>query len=120
VRVNCAAIPAALIESELFGRERGAYTGALSRQVGRFELADGGTLFLDEIGDLPLESQVKLLRAIQERVVERLGGTDPIQRGRAAHRGNQPRSRGRGAGPDVPRGPLLPPERLPDRGAASA
>jgi len=78
VRVNCAAIPAALIESELFGRERGAYTGALSRQVGRFELADGGTLFLDEIGDLPLESQVKLLRAIQERVVERLGGTDPI------------------------------------------
>jgi len=78
VRVNCAAIPAALIESELFGRERGAYTGALSRQVGRFELADGGTLFLDEIGDLPLESQVKLLRAIQERVVERLGGTHSI------------------------------------------
>jgi len=78
VRVNCAAIPAALIESELFGRERGAYTGALSRQIGRFELADGGTLFLDEIGDLPLESQVKLLRVLQERVVERLGGTDPI------------------------------------------
>ena len=78
VRVNCAAIPAALIESELFGRERGAYTGALSRQAGRFELANGGTLFLDEIGELPLESQVKLLRAIQDRVVERLGGTDPI------------------------------------------
>jgi len=79
VRVNCAAIPAALIESELFGRERGAYTGALSRQIGRFELASGGTLFLDEIGDLPLESQVKLLRAIQDRVVERLGGTDAIR-----------------------------------------
>jgi transcriptional regulator with GAF, ATPase, and Fis domain len=79
VRVNCAAIPAALIESELFGRERGAYTGALSRQIGRFELADGGTLFLDEIGELPLESQVKLLRVIQDRVVERLGSTDPIQ-----------------------------------------
>jgi PAS domain S-box-containing protein len=78
VRVNCAAIPAALIENELFGRERGAYTGALSRQVGRFELADGATLFLDEIGELPLESQVKLLRVVQDRVVERLGSTRPI------------------------------------------
>ena len=78
VRVNCAAIPAALIESELFGRERGAYTGALSRQIGRFELANGSTLFLDEIGELPLESQVKLLRVTQERVVERLGSVQPI------------------------------------------
>jgi PAS domain S-box-containing protein len=78
VRVNCAAIPSALIENELFGRERGAYTGALSRQIGRFELAEGATLFLDEVGDLPLESQVKLLRAIEYRVVERLGGTRPI------------------------------------------
>jgi transcriptional regulator with GAF, ATPase, and Fis domain len=78
VRVNCTAIPAALIESELFGRDRGADTGALSRQVGRFELADRTTLFLDEIGDLPLESQVKLLRVIQDRVVERLGGTQSI------------------------------------------
>jgi formate hydrogenlyase transcriptional activator len=79
VRVNCAAIPAALIENELFGRERGAYTGALSRQVGRFEVADGTTLFLDEIGDLPLESQAKILRVIQERTLERLGSTKPIQ-----------------------------------------
>jgi len=73
VRVNCSAIPSALIESELFGREKGAYTGALSRQIGRFELAQGSTLLLDEIGDLPLEVQVKLLRVLQERTIERLG-----------------------------------------------
>ena len=73
VRVSCAAIPTALIESELFGRERGAFTGALSRQIGRFEAANGSTIFLDEIGDLPLEVQVKLLRVLQERTVERLG-----------------------------------------------
>jgi PAS domain S-box-containing protein len=79
VRVNCAAIPTALIESELFGRERGAYTGALSRQVGRFELADRSTIFLDELGDLPIESQAKLLRVIQDRVVERLGSVRPIK-----------------------------------------
>src|SRR6185369_9839716 len=78
VRVNCAAIPTALIESELFGRERGAYTGALSRQIGRFEAAHESTLFLDEIGDLPMEVQVKLLRALQERVIERLGSPQPI------------------------------------------
>ena len=78
VRVNCAAIPAALIESELFGREKGAYTGALSRQIGRFELADQSTLFLDEIGDLSLDVQVKLLRAIQEKSIERLGSSKPI------------------------------------------
>ena len=75
VRVNCAAIPATLIESELFGREKGAYTGALSRQIGRFELADGSTIFLDEIGDLPLEVQVKLLRVLEDRQVERLGSS---------------------------------------------
>ena len=79
VRVNCAAIPLTLLESELFGRERGAYTGALSRQVGRFELAHGTTIFLDEIGELPLEAQAKLLRVLQDGVVERLGGTRPIQ-----------------------------------------
>ena len=73
VRVNCAAIPATLIESELFGREKGAYTGALSRQVGRFELADGSTIFLDEIGDLPPDVQVKLLRVIEGKQFERLG-----------------------------------------------
>jgi len=78
IRVNCAAIPAALIESELFGREKGAYTGALSKQVGRFELADGSTLFLDEVGELPLESQAKLLRVLQEKQIERLGNPSSI------------------------------------------
>ena len=75
VRVNCAAIPATLIESELFGREKGAYTGAFARQAGRFELADHSTIFLDEIGDLPQEVQVKLLRVLEERQIERLGST---------------------------------------------
>ena len=78
VRVNCGAIPATLIESELFGREKGAFTGALSRQVGRFELADHSTIFLDEIGDLPAEVQVKLLRVLEERQIERLGSPRPI------------------------------------------
>jgi len=78
VRVNCAAIPESLIESELFGREKGAYTGALSRQTGRFEIADGSTLFLDEVGELPPEVQVKLLRVLQERQFERLGSTKTI------------------------------------------
>jgi len=79
VRVNCAAIPAALIESELFGREKGAYTGALARQIGRFEMADGSTIFLDEISELPLESQAKLLRVLQEKEIERLGSPKRIQ-----------------------------------------
>ncbi|HEX8031563.1 MAG TPA: sigma 54-interacting transcriptional regulator, partial [Vicinamibacterales bacterium] len=79
ITVSCAAIPTALIESELFGRERGAYTSALSRQIGRFEAANQSTLFLDEIGDLPAEMQVKLLRVLQERVIERLGSTQSIK-----------------------------------------
>ena len=79
VRVNCAAIPTALIESELFGRERGAYTGALSKQIGRFEMADHSTLFLDEIGELSAEVQVKLLRVLQEKQLERLGSSKPVQ-----------------------------------------
>jgi formate hydrogenlyase transcriptional activator len=78
VQVNCAAIPATLIESELFGREKGAYTGALARQVGRFEFADRSTIFLDEIGDLPPDVQVKLLRVLEERLIERLGSPRPI------------------------------------------
>ena len=78
VTVNCGAISAGLVESELFGHERGAFTGALSRKIGRFELADGGTLFLDEIGDLPLDLQVKLLRVLQEGQIERVGGTRTI------------------------------------------
>src|SRR6266481_2025293 len=78
VKVNCAAIPAGLLESELFGHERGAYTGAVARCIGRFERANGGTLFLDEIGDLPIELQPKILRVMQERQFERLGGTATI------------------------------------------
>ena len=79
VRMNCAAIPSGLLESELFGHERGAFTGALMQRKGRFELADGGSLFLDEIGDISLELQPKLLRAIQEQEFERLGSSKTIQ-----------------------------------------
>jgi formate hydrogenlyase transcriptional activator len=79
VTVNCAALPPALIESELFGRERGAYTGAMTRQAGRFELADGSSLFLDEIGDLPPDLQVKLLRVLQDGQFERLGSTQTLR-----------------------------------------
>jgi formate hydrogenlyase transcriptional activator len=79
VRLNCAALPSGLVESELFGHERGAFTGALTRKAGRFELADHGTLFLDEIGDISLELQPKLLRALQEREFERLGSASTIR-----------------------------------------
>jgi formate hydrogenlyase transcriptional activator len=79
IKVNCAALPASLIESELFGREKGAFTGALARQAGRFEIADGSTIFLDEVGELPLELQPKLLRVLQEGEFERLGSTKTIR-----------------------------------------
>jgi sigma-54 specific flagellar transcriptional regulator A len=79
IPVNCGAIPGELLESELFGHEKGAFTGAISARKGRFELAEGGTLFLDEIGDMPLQMQVKLLRVLQERTFERVGGNKPLQ-----------------------------------------
>jgi formate hydrogenlyase transcriptional activator len=79
VSVNCAAIPRDLIASELFGHEKGSFTGAMQRRLGRFELADGGTLFLDEVGELPLETQITLLRVLQEREFERVGGSQPIR-----------------------------------------
>ena len=79
IRVHCAAIPQSLIASELFGHEKGAFTGALQRRAGRFEAADGGTIFLDEIGELPMETQIALLRVLQEHEFERIGGTEPLK-----------------------------------------
>jgi DNA-binding NtrC family response regulator len=79
VKVNCGALPATLIESELFGHEKGSFTGALDKRIGKFELAEGGTIFLDEIGEMPLEMQVKLLRVLQEKEIERIGGRQPIK-----------------------------------------
>src|SRR5438128_919576 len=81
VTLSCAAVPSGLLESELFGHEKGAFTGALARRVGRFELANGGTLFLDEIGDIPPDLQPKLLRVLQEQAFERLGSTQTIRVG---------------------------------------
>ncbi len=78
IKVNCAALPETLIESELFGHEKGAFTGAIKRKPGRFELANNGTIFLDEIGDMPLSTQTKLLRVIQEKTIERIGGTETL------------------------------------------
>ena len=93
VKVNCAAIPTELIESELFGHEKGAFTGAAALRRGKFELADGGTIFLDEVGDLHEASQAKLLRVLQDGELQRVGGEQPIRVTRARHLGHQPPAR---------------------------
>jgi two-component system NtrC family response regulator len=96
VIINCGAIPENLLESELFGHEKGAFTGAAGRKIGRLEQADQGTIFLDEIGELPLNLQVKILRFLQESTIERLGGTTTITLDMPHHCGHQCRLGGRG------------------------
>ena len=96
VIVNCAAIPASLLESELFGHEKGSFTGAVAQKIGRFEVAHQGTLFLDEIGEMPLELQPKLLRAIQDQEFERVGGNRTIRTDVRLRGGHQPGLEGDG------------------------
>ena len=114
VAINCAAIPETLLETELFGHEKGAFTGASPRKPGKFELAHRGTLFLDEIGDLPLALQAKILRALEEKQFERVGGTALASRRRAHGGGHEPEPEGSGGGAAVSRRPVLPPVGLSD------
>ena len=117
VAINCAAIPETLLESELFGHERGAFTGAEARRIGRFEQADHGTIFLDEIGDMTPGTQVKLMRVLQEKCLQRLGGKETSSRGCARHRRDASRSGGGHQAESISRRSLLSPQR---RGAQSA
>jgi formate hydrogenlyase transcriptional activator len=102
VKLNCAAIPTGLLESELFGHEKGAFTGAVAQRIGRFEVASGGTIFLDEIGEVPLELQTKLLRVLQEREFERLGSSRTLRTDAPIDCCDQPRFRGDGGRTEVP------------------
>ena len=120
VSVNCAAIPRDLIASELFGHEKGAFTGATQRRLGRFELAEKGTMFLDEIGELPAETQIALLRVLQEHEFERIGGTWNHSRRCSCDCRHQSRPGVRDRRRYVPKRPVLPAERLSHRDAASA
>ena len=120
VKVNCAALPETLLESELFGHEKGSFTGAMTMRKGRFETANKGTIFLDEIGEMTLGTQTKLLRVLQEREFERIGSNTPIKidiRVIAATNRNLAEEVEKG---QLPRGPLLPPERHPHPHAAAA
>ena len=117
IKINCAALPEGLIESELFGHEKGAFTGAVGMRKGRFEAADGGTLFLDEIGELAVSTQVKLLRVLQEQEFERLGG---METRKVDVRVVEPESRADGQGRAVPQGPVLSAERVSRLDASTA
>ena len=120
VAINCAAIPETLLETELFGHEKGAFTGATARKPGRFELANRGTLFLDEIGDLPLALQAKILRALEEKRFERVGGTQSLQVDVRVVAATNRQLKAAVAATAVPRGSVLPPVRVSDRDPAAA
>ena len=120
VAINTAAIPKDLLESELFGHERGAFTGAQTTRRGRFEQADGGTLFLDEIGDMPFDLQTRLLRVLSDGQFYRVGGHNPMKQQRARDRRDAPGPRGARQGRRVPRRPVPPPQRDPPAPAGAA
>ena len=120
VAINCAAIPENLLETELFGHEKGAFTGATARKPGKFELAHRGTLFLDEIGDLPLALQAKILRALEEKRFERVGGTAPLQVDVRVVAATNRNLQGGGRGAAVPRGSVLPAVGVSDHDSAAA
>ena len=120
MKVNCAAIPTELIESELFGHEKGAFTGATAARRGKFELADGGTLFLDEVGDLHAGSQAKLLRVLQEGEFHRVGGEQTIRVSVRVISATNRDSDGDGGAGEVSRGSVLPAERGADPRAVPA